>query len=240
MHRARQLGVGTVGAAVGCYVGYVALTYVRFGRRAAGQAPGTNSTLLDGLMPEYDVREVHHVRVAAPADHTLAAARTVSFADSPLIRAIFALRTLSGQVRGEPVAPVDRRSIVEVVTAGGWRQIAEVPGRQLNLGAVTQPWTQAVHFRGLPTDVFAAFREPGCAKIAVTFEAEPRGPSTSEFRTETRVFTTDPHSRERFRRYWAVLSPGILLIHYELLRLVKANAEHSAARMSEPGGAPVR
>lgn len=165
--------------------------------------------------------------------------RTISFADSPLIRAIFALRELPGQVRGAPVAPVARRPIVEWVTAGGWRQIAEVPGRQFILGAVTQPWKQTVHFRGLPADAFAAFHEPGYAKIAVTFEAEPGGSATSVFRTETRVVTTDALSRERFRRYWALLSPGILLIRYELLRLLKANAEPRAAWMAEPAGEPV-
>jgi hypothetical protein len=45
------------------------------------------------------------------------------------------------------------------------------------------------------------------------------------FRTETRVATTDAYARERFRRYWAVFSPGILLIRRASLRLVKADAE---------------
>jgi hypothetical protein len=39
------------------------------------------------------------------------------------------------------------------------------------------------------------------------------------------VLATDPVSRARFRRYWAALSPGILLIRREALRLVKAEAE---------------
>ena len=47
-------------------------------------------------------------------------------------------------------------------------------------------------------------------------------------RTETRVVTTDPESRERFRRYWSVFSPGIVLIRYEVLRMVKAEAERGA------------
>jgi hypothetical protein len=39
--------------------------------------------------------------------------------------------------------------------------------------------------------------------------------------------TTDPVSRERYRCYWAYLSPGILMIRYEILRLVKAKAERT-------------
>ena len=43
--------------------------------------------------------------------------------------------------------------------------------------------------------------------------------------TETRVATTDKYARERFRRYWAVVSPGVRLIRVEGLRVVRADAE---------------
>jgi hypothetical protein len=44
--------------------------------------------------------------------------------------------------------------------------------------------------------------------------------------------TTDPVSRARFRRYWAFLSPGILIIRYEILRLVRAKAERTSGSPS--------
>jgi hypothetical protein len=44
--------------------------------------------------------------------------------------------------------------------------------------------------------------------------------------------TTDPVSHERFRRYWAFLSPGILIIRYEILRLVRAEAERRSTSRS--------
>ena len=93
------------------------------------------------------------------------------------------------------------------------------------MGAVTQPWRAEVEFRGVDPDAFVGFAEPGYAKIVWTLEAEPLGPTSSRFRTETRVRTTDPRSRRLFRRYWALLSPGILLIRRESLKLVKADAE---------------
>ncbi len=80
-------------------------------------------------------------------------------------------------------------------------------------------------FRGLPPAAFAAFAEPAYVKIVWTLEVEPCGNSASVFRTQTRVATTDAYARSRFRRYWAVFSPGILLIRLESLRLVKADAE---------------
>jgi hypothetical protein len=106
------------------------------------------------------------------------------------------------------------------------------------MGAVTQPWRQEVHFHGLPAEEFVAFCEPGYAKIAWTIEVEPAGLSSSVFSTETRVVTTDPVSRERFRRYWALLSPGILIIRYETLRLVRVEAERRSARRSRASQAP--
>jgi hypothetical protein len=103
--------------------------------------------------------------------------------------------------------------------------LAEVPNREIVVGAVTQPWRAEVEFRGLDPEAFLAFAEPGYAKIAWTFEAIPEDAAASRFRTETRVSTTDPRSRALFRRYWAMLSPGILLIRRQSLKLVKAEAE---------------
>jgi hypothetical protein len=117
------------------------------------------------------------------------------------------------------------------VIALGWRQLTETQRRQVIMGAVTQPWRQEVQFRGLSADEFVVFREPGYAKIAWTIEVESAGPSSSLFSTETRVMTTDPVSRERFRRYWAFLSPGILIIRYEILRLVRTEAARRAASL---------
>jgi hypothetical protein len=229
MKRALKLIGGAVAAAAGIYGGYVAVTYVQFG------GPPENAErnpLLDQLMPEYEVCERHSVSVSAPAEIALVAAREISFQDSAIARTIFALRALPGRLLGSPPAPTERRPLFDEVIALGWRQLAEMPRRQVIMGAVTQPWRQEVQFRGLPADEFVAFREPGYAKIAWTIEVEPTGPSSSVFSTETRVMATDPVSRERFRRYWAFLSPGILIIRYEILRLVRTEAERRSASRS--------
>ena len=213
---------GAASATAACYAGYVVITYARYGR--ASSLPTANA-LLDSLMPEYEVRDVHRVTVRAPAAVTLAAACEVSFSDSAVVRSVFALRELPSRVMGATGAYRPRRPIIEEVLSLGWREIGREPGRQHVMGSVTQPWKQNVVFRGLGPEEFAAYRESGYAKIAWTLEVESLGPSSSVFRTETRVSTTDPTSREKFRRYWSLLSPGIRLIRYETLRLVKAEAE---------------
>jgi hypothetical protein len=84
-------------------------------------------------------------------------------------------------------------------------------------GAVTQPWLAEVEFRALPPEEFAAFDEPGYVKIVSTLEAEELAGGESIARTRTRVSTTDATARRHFRGYWAALSPGILLIRYEMV-----------------------
>jgi len=63
--------------------------------------------------------------------------------------------------------------------------------------------------------------------------ADPIGPAESVFRTETRVATTDPVERWKFRRYWSVFSPGIVLIRQVSLWLVKERAERRAHETRE-------
>jgi len=190
------------------YLTYVAATWRRYGRAAA--RPAAPSSPLDRFMPAPEVAERHEVVVAAPAELTMAAARELDIFRSPLVSAVFTLRTLPARLRGAPA----RRpaSLLTETVALGWRVLAEEPGRWIVVGAVTQPWRADVTFRGLPPEEFAGFAEPRYAKIVWTLEAIPLTPSTSRFRTETRVTTTDPRARALFRRYWAVFSPGILLI----------------------------
>jgi hypothetical protein len=208
------------------YAAYVASTWYRYGRTPAtsSRLERREDSLIERFMPAPEVAERHEIRVDAPAEYTFAAARDMDVNRSPPVRAIFALRTLPSRWRREPPERPSTSLLAETL-ALGWRILAELPDREVVVGAVTQPWRAEVEFRGVEPDAFAGFAEPGYAKIVWTLEAEPLGPVTSRFRTETRVCTTDARSRRLFRRYWAFLSPGILLIRRESLRLVKADAE---------------
>ena len=220
LHPTRNLiGAGAATAAL-FGTGLIALNWLRYGK--TNPKRGHPDRLLDHFMPSYEVREYHETRVAAPADLTFAVARELDMQGSGLLRAIFKGRELlMGAAPGERRKP---QSLLSEVLALGWRILAEDLGRELVLGAVTQPWEAEVKFRGLPSEEFAQFQEPGYAKIAWTMVVEPTGPGSSIFRTETRVATTDSESRRRFRRYWSMVSPGVVLIRREMLRLVRAEA----------------
>jgi hypothetical protein len=225
VRRALRWGAFGLGVAAAAYGIVAGSTWLRYGAPPPPR-PDDRDPLLDEFMPSYEVVERHSVRVHAPADAVLRAATQVKMEDSLLIWAIFRMRELvlgaHADSRSQPAGLADQ------MQALGWRVLHETPGREIVVGAVTQPWLANVVFRGLSPDEFKAFHEPDFVKIAWTLRADPVGPAESVFRTETRVVTTDPRARDRFRWYWARFSPGIVLIRWMMLRQVKADAERAA------------
>jgi hypothetical protein len=211
------------GLATASYAACATAAWVRYGHPARATRENADG-LLDRFMPQYDVAERHHVKVAAPADVTLAALMEMDLEDSRVIRAIFKGREL---LLG---ADADRtphaRGLVALTQELGWGVLARIPGHEIVMGAVTQPWKANVVFRRLPPDDFAAFNEPNYVKIAWTLRADFVSHDTSVARTETRVVATD--ARRKFRWYWARFSPGIVLIRSISLSLVKQEAERRA------------
>jgi hypothetical protein len=214
-----------VGLAAAGYAAYAGLAWYRYGR-VARATPDERDPLLDRFMPEYEVAERHHVRVAAPPEVTLSAAAEADLQRSALVRAIFRARELV--LGAKPDAVARPKGLLAQTRSLGWGVLAEKPGREIVVGAVTRPWMADVVFRAIPPDQFRAFHEPGYVKIAWTLRADPAGPGESIFRTETRVATTDPAARKRFRWYWARFSPGIVLIRRVMVGLLKKDAEQRA------------
>lgn len=223
------LGGGALAAAG--YATTVGITWVRYGR--ANPARGAEADpLLDRFIPSYEVVERHHVPVAAPAEITLQAAFDLDLKQSVIVRGIFKGRELimGSQPADTTAGP---RGLAAQAKAWGWGVLAEIPGREIVFGAVTQPWLADVVFRAVPPDEFAAFREPDYVKIVWSLRADPTGAEASIARTETRVATTDKAARAKFRRYWSFVSPGIWLIRRMSLGLLKTEAERRAREERE-------
>jgi hypothetical protein len=231
MSRSIRLGLlcfsGSVGVVTALYGTYVWLTWMRYGHIVRAASADDWDKLLDRFIPTYEILERHQVRVAAPAEITMAAASEMDLRRSVLIRGIFKSRQLILRGKESPQWGSGRSFILEA-KAGGWGVLAEIPGHETVFGAVTQPWVPNVVFRALPADEFASFHEPGYAKIVWTVRVDSISPTESMFKTETRVATTDPVAHRKFRQYWSVFSPGIVLIRRISLRLVKQAAERRA------------
>jgi hypothetical protein len=214
---------GGIGAGAAAYATYVGVTWFRFGNHK--KSKGESDAVLDIFMPRYDVVERHSIRVSAPAEVTLRAAADADL-ESPIIRAIFKGREWI--LRGEPDRTVRPAGFVAKAKSIGWALLAELPGREIVLGAVTKPWEANPVFRTLGPTEFVQFNEPDYVKIVFTLRADPRQDGGSVFRTETRAVATDSGAVQKFRWYWVFLSPGIKAIRKAMLPAVKLQAERQA------------
>jgi putative NADPH-quinone reductase len=212
--------------AASAYLAHAAWAWTRFGNYERADS------ILDGVMPEYDVRLRHEITIDAGADVVFDAIQDADLEGSPIVRALFRAREvlLRGR-RDEQSAP---GGLLEQLESLGWRIVGRDPGCELAFGAVTQPWRANPEFHGLPPAEFARFQIPGYTKIAFTLRVDPIDEKRSIASTQTRALATDAASRVRFRWYWALLSPGIELIRYLLLRQLKCDAE---ARQERPSPA---
>jgi len=181
----------------------------------------TEVPLLDRFLPFWDVRECHHLAVAAPANRAFDVLRNLDVHRSQIVHALFRLRELPFRFRHRGAAQPPHRSLLEDALSAGWVVLDELPGQQLAVGSVTKPWEPLVTFRGLPGPELRAFREPGFVKIGWGIAVRPAGPDSSVLGTETRVLATDDRSRRRFQRYWFFFGPFIGLIRRIALRMAR-------------------
>jgi hypothetical protein len=190
--------------------------------------------LIDRFLPAGEVSSRHEVEVRAPAERVWAAARSLDLAGSPVVRALFALRSLPGIFSGKGAAHRGLGLDMDGLLKTGFVILAEAPGDEIVLGLVGRFWTlDGGIIRVDPAD-FAAFDRPGYAVAAWNFTL--RGPAAGPviLATETRVRLTDPSSRRRFRAYWTLVGPFSGLIRREMLRTIRGAAEAGVA--SRTGG----
>lgn len=222
----RALTVG-ICAAIAAYGAYVIRTWYRYGQ-PGGSTPGDRDPLLDHFMPVYDVVERQHIRVSAPAAVTLAAACEMDLQEPVVVRVIVRARELLlGATHDDRVRP---RGLMAEMRSLGWGVLADVPGREIVVGAVTKPWKADVRFHSIPPDEFLAFSEPDFVKIVWTLRVDAVTTTQSVLRTETRAIATDHCARAKFRWYWAFLSPGIRLIRWAAFGPARREAERRALR----------
>ncbi len=140
----RLLAAG-VGIAAGAYAAYVGLTWFRYGHVTPERGPEEEDQLLEVFIPSYEVVERHDVHVGAPAAITLAAAKEQDLFQSSVVRVVFKGRELI--LGATPDGTPRPHGLLAEVLSLGWGVLAEVPEREIVLGAVTKPWEPNVTFR---------------------------------------------------------------------------------------------
>lgn len=193
--------------------------------------------LLDELMPEYQFAEAHSTRVGAPPAHALGAVESVPLGEMPLVRLLFAIRSLPASLGGKRGLPSAKTPLYEQMLAFGFIRLGEEPGREAVLGGVGQMFRLRGGLTPAVRDArsFLAFEEPDYARVAMNFSAVVTGDG-SRLATETRVATTDPDSRRRFGRYWRVIRPGSAAIRRSWLQAARRRAQRGEeAAVRDPG-----
>lgn len=169
--------------------------------------------LLDEVMPDYDVHEVHSLWMpTAPAD-TYEAVKAVTAREIRLFGPLMRLRML-GRLRLNPGAPV-----IGEMQKAGFVPLGERPGEEVVYGAIGRFWSPTGNMPRATAD-FSAFDEPGYAKAAMNFTVRTEG-NGSRVTTETRIVGTDAESTRRFRRYWLLIRPGSGAIRRSWLKAIR-------------------
>jgi hypothetical protein len=159
-------------------------------------------TLLDDLLPRYDVNEVHSAWVAAPPDVAFEAVRGVTAREIRLLGPLMSLRSFGRWRR----AADPRRPVLDEMVTIGFQLLGERPHEEVVLGAVGRFWSPTGNRPQGDVD-FATFAEPGYAKAALNFQVRAEADG-ARIVTETRVAGTDPQATRKFRRYWLVIRPA--------------------------------
>lgn len=202
-------------------------------RREAGDA-----MLVDEFLPAYDATVVRHAVVDADPETTYEAVLAADLTDTgPVVAALGELRNLPARVRallgrGEALPPVGGATmddLRETVIELGAR-----PGEEVVYGMVGKFWQPAIEWADVSADEFAAFEEPGYAKLAMTFSVRPYGADRTLLSYEARTAATDADAHRRFRRYWRVMRPFAGYVMARALDRIAADAGAAGAGPS-PG-----
>lgn len=202
------VGLSSVFGMEAAWLASSALSYLRY--PAEPRAARGPATPLDAFIPAPEIEDRHGVHVDAPATVTMATATTAELHGFPPVRALLG----------------KRGPFVDVLRSIGWEELASESGRWAVFGTVTKASRREPAFVRLSAAEFTSFDEPGFVKIAWSISAEPEGDG-ARLSIETRIATTSPEARRRFRRYWATVSPGIVVLRVLALRTIKRAAEHA-------------
>ena len=189
------------------------------------------STVLDRLVPTFQASERHATTITASPDQVWATLSQVTMGELGLFRLLMGARVLPGRLLGSPRARFDAAEpLLGWAVRFGFTVLGEDAPRELVVGAIGQPWRLAGGRSAAVADGddFAAFDQPGYAKLAANFRLAPTvGGSAIQLTTETRVACTDPASARRFARYWWLIRLASGVIRRSWLAAIKRRAERA-------------
>ncbi len=182
-------------------------------------------------MPRWHFNEVHSIPIRATPAEIFRAVREVTPGEMPLVRMLFAIRSLPGLLVGRMgLYFAGSQSLMDQMLDFGFVLLNETPDQEVVFGLVGQPWKLRGGWSPHIADAeeFVAFDGAGYAKAAGNFSLESGDAGQQALRTETRVYVPDLSARRQFGAYWRVIYPGSAFIRKEWLKAIKRRAERTS------------
>jgi hypothetical protein len=176
---------------------------------------------LDRLISSPRLLETDRVDLAAPAARVWELVRHGNLAQSRIIRALFALRTLASRSSTNTGASDSIRidDLKSSPDRPGFQILVDDPPYEIAVAAIGKVWRLDIPFVHVRSaDEYAGFAEPGFIKVAWAIRVSPRGRHDSHVELELRVAATDETAWRKFRRYFCVIGPFSRAIRRSLLR----------------------
>ena len=153
---------------------------------------------LDDILPQWQFRERHAIRIDAPPERVYAAIRAVTAREIRFFLAFTALRRLGR--RGPPgiLNPPPDEPILDVATRTGFELLADDPPREVVVGLRISP------------HVFAA----------MNFLIDG-----AEVSTETRIHAATRRAAWQFGMYWVAIRAGSGILRRTWLRAVRRRCD---------------
>ncbi|OPH51166.1 hypothetical protein BC351_35540 [Paenibacillus ferrarius] len=185
--------------------------------------------MIDRYMPDYQFGERHEIVIHAEQEIVYRAIREVTATEIPLLRLLFAIRTLPSLLmgkRGKVLA--DTLPYVEEMERYGFLLLEEEQNLEFVVGVVGKFWRPVGN---LPIKLksvvdFTKFIDSRYARSVMNFSVqhgELNG--NTVLRTETRVQTIGSAAKVKFALYWAIIYPGSAYIRRMMLKAIKKRAE---------------
>ncbi len=181
--------------------------------------------LLEAFAPTPDAAEVHSIKIAAPPQAVYRALWTADLGRSPIVKVLFALRSLPTLFSTRSKASSGRELTLQSLIDAGFGRLAEEPEREIVLGVSGRFWRPTGNLEPFARELFSRPVPQGMAQAVWNFSILPAGNQGTILSTETRITCGDAASRFKFRLYWLVVRPFSGLIRVIMLRAVRHAAE---------------
>lgn len=194
------------------------------------QASG--ATHLDEILPRYHFSEHHERHIAATPAQVWRALHEVTASDIRFFRTLTAIRRLGRPGPEDILNAPAHRPILDVALSTSFVRLASETHREIVVGTTVIAPGGAAAPR--TPDEFRTLTALGFAVAAMNFRVESRPGGGSLLTTDTRVFATDPRTRDRFARYWSLIYPGSALIRRQWLAAVDRRSRGDRGRGGDP------